>query len=197
MSVVEQEYLRRVQSVKTLGELRTAALKSIEAGDFLIEAIEKKKSSTLPIDALVGLFEKELPQLPAIDKPISAAMRRLIAVRLQEDPDMTSWETFFAHVKRCPFLLGKNQSGWRATLSWLLSEDGKTGGSNRAKVEAGSFDEHKEERSRSDDRERIAREAKRLEEEHDRKRAEEARKKLETGGSGFDAALEKVRNKPK
>lgn len=92
------------------------------------------------IAAVAGLYNEHCAAagMPAVRigkdgmpaKSITAKIStRVTAVGLAYD-----WEGYFARAAACPFLVGSNGRGWRASLVWLLNPN------NMAKVEAGNYD---------------------------------------------------------
>lgn len=79
-----------------------------------------------------------LALVPALPNPRKLAIPTAanIKARIKEDPDrkvMSWWIDYFQSVSERSFLLGDNDSNWKADLHWL------TGPKNMAKVESGAY----------------------------------------------------------
>lgn len=89
------------------------------AGAPLAVPFEKIKSDYNALAAELGL--------PAC-RVLTPQRKVNIAARFREHPEPESWENFWLYVRDQPFLYGKNDRGWRASLEWLMKP------SNFAKV---------------------------------------------------------------
>lgn len=78
-------------------------------------------------DDLVRLYGRLLPSLPQPGLPLSPGNRKKVAAAIRRHPNPDWWEEYFATVQQRPFLMGSNDRGWQATLTWLCTpraEDG-------------------------------------------------------------------------
>lgn len=81
-------------------------------------------------------WKSTLHELPC--PKLTKSLRKKIENRLSEDSermDLGWWKQMFLRVSRCPNLMGMGQSGFKASLSWLLEEK------NLDKVESGFYQE--------------------------------------------------------
>lgn len=97
---------------------------------------KKEKENPPPSSAppfLVDLWNTVSTNLP---KVVSCSGKRLARCNrvIKEHPDRSYWEWLFAKVNSSPFLIGKNNRGWRADFDWVLKED------NRVKILEGKYD---------------------------------------------------------
>jgi len=59
-------------------------------------------------------------------KPVSrmtAKRRKALATRLADTHFRDDWETALLRIEDCPFLMGENDRGWKATFDWFLKPD--------------------------------------------------------------------------
>lgn len=85
-------------------------------------------------EAIVDLYRRLLPSLPQTRTPLSAGIRKKVAAAIRRHPDLAWWEEYFCTVQQRPFLMGSNDRGWQATLTWLClprAEDGISEGRYR------------------------------------------------------------------
>lgn len=78
-------------------------------------------------DDVARLFSRLLPALPQPRRPLSAGIASKVRAAIRRHPDLAWWEEFFVTVQQRPFLMGSNDRGWQATLTWLClprAEDG-------------------------------------------------------------------------
>jgi hypothetical protein len=86
-------------------------------------------------DAILTAFNETLPELPRAEK-LTASRAKTLCRRIREYPargGLEWWERYFRGVRDCPWLMGKNPSGWKANFDWLIGESGMS------KVVEGSF----------------------------------------------------------
>jgi hypothetical protein len=96
------------------------------------EPLELKNESENPTDreklwqeTVIGEYNRILPELPRAEA-VSNSRRKSIRRCVKQDiarKDLDWWRRYFERVRECPWLLGKNQSGWRANFDWLLREE--------------------------------------------------------------------------
>ena len=90
-----------------------------------------EKATRLPLepeiyDVIREIYNTMLPELPQAEK-ITFPRARVLKQRLIEDSARRNpgwWKDYFKRVRDCPWMLGKNTSGWRATFDWLIGENG-------------------------------------------------------------------------
>jgi hypothetical protein len=88
---------------------------------------EVQVSRVFTPDDLARLFRRVLPSLPQPRLPLSPGIRKKVAPAIRRHPNPDWWEEYFATVQQRPFLMGSNDRGWQATLTWLClprAEDG-------------------------------------------------------------------------
>jgi len=79
----------------------------------------------VPYSDILDAYHRRLPTLPKV-RVLSPGLRQHIRARWREDAERQKqdwWEMYFAHVGTCPFLLGENRRGWRASFSWLMKPE--------------------------------------------------------------------------
>ncbi len=75
-----------------------------------------------PQDEIIALYREILPNLKQ-PKTWGAHRQNFLRSRWREDEERQNlewWRGYFGIVKRSPFLLGANNSGWQADLEWLV-----------------------------------------------------------------------------
>jgi len=105
-----------------------------DAADALEEEFPppKEKVTVEDIERLADLFLGILPELPQPKRPLSAGVAKAISAALKREP-LESWGAYFREVRGSDWLMGRSDSGWQASLLWLL------GPRNRAKWESGAY----------------------------------------------------------
>ncbi len=80
-----------------------------------------------PHQEIIALYHAELPELDAV-RVWNDQRRKSLRARWREDAERQSldwWKGFFAYVRECPFLVGRqhnpNASPFYATLEWLIA----------------------------------------------------------------------------
>jgi phage replication O-like protein O len=94
-----------------------------EIKDSLLSPISGNGSC--PHQEIIDIYHELLPQLPKVIKWTDKRMK-LLRKQWNDSPDqknITWWRDYFVIVTESPFLLGKNNSGWRADLEWLIKPD--------------------------------------------------------------------------
>lgn len=80
----------------------------------------------VPLRKIVDLYHEMLPELPKVKK-FTDARKVMIVTRWREDKARQSpewWRRYFRYVARkCPFLTGSSQNGWRADFDFLLNRN--------------------------------------------------------------------------
>lgn len=82
------------------------------------------KGAVCPHQEIVNLYHSTLPELPKV-KIWSETRKKTLRARWKSNPkyqDLDWWKRFMESVKESPFLMGKNEKGWKADLEWLITE---------------------------------------------------------------------------
>ena len=96
-----------------------------------------EKAPAMTPDQLVGVYQEVLPELPCPKTPLAKGIKNTVRAAINRDgADPDSWRTYFQSVRELDLLMGR-KTDWRASLLWLL------GPKNRAKVESGSYADHR------------------------------------------------------
>lgn len=87
--------------------------------------LKKPKKPAPPYQEIVDLFTKILPTLPAPYKLNETRKRHIRELWADELNDIPSWESFYRHVFRSDFLMGRSPPGkdgrtWQATFDWII-----------------------------------------------------------------------------
>lgn len=77
-------------------------------------------------EELFYLWNDKRPDGLSAAEILSPERVRHAAARLKEQPDLAWWERVIDKMAHCPFLLGQNERGWRASFDFILSP-GKAG----------------------------------------------------------------------
>lgn len=99
---------------------------------------DKPKQKRVPVQAIVDLYHKTLPELPCVQK-LTPTRRGYIQQRWREDlPDLDHWRNYFDYVRQSDFLMGKRPGGgeqapFLADLQWLTKAE------NYAKIAEGKY----------------------------------------------------------
>jgi len=74
-----------------------------------------------PVKAAFDLYNETAKKLELpVAKSLTDDRKKKLRVRLEDDQDLTNWKTALANIARSPFLTGKNDRGWKASLDFLL-----------------------------------------------------------------------------
>ena len=65
---------------------------------------------------------------------VNGNRKTLMTARWKEHPDLEWWAKYFARIEASPFLKGKNDRGWKASLDWVLNA------ANMDKILEGKYD---------------------------------------------------------
>lgn len=65
---------------------------------------------------------------------VNGNRKTLLTARWKEHPDLDWWAKYFARIEASPFLKGKNDRGWKASLDWVLNA------ANMDKILEGKYD---------------------------------------------------------
>jgi len=79
-----------------------------------------RKSDSVPYQAIIDAYHEILPELPRASG--GKEQRKHIRARWKESAERRSiewWRKYFRAVRDQPFLLGQNDKGWQANLTWL------------------------------------------------------------------------------
>ena len=79
---------------------------------------KKRVAVSVPVKEITGLYNEVLSDLAECRVPPDDQIK----ARWKESADYQStdwWRAFFQKVKQTPFLMGKNDKGWKANLDWL------------------------------------------------------------------------------
>lgn len=99
-------------------------------------------------EQVLGVFRRVCTALPRVEQLSGRRTRRIL--RLSErsggEKSLDWWQSYFRKVSLSPFLTGKNRSGWRATIDWLLNPE------NVVKVMEGNYDPPVRDRSNAESR---------------------------------------------
>jgi hypothetical protein len=91
--------------------------------------------SVCPHEALIGLFNEMLPDLPHVDL-ITDERKKSLKARWQTSDKTQSidwWKEFFSLVGQSDFLMGRAKDSFRATFDWIMKE------SNFVKITEGNY----------------------------------------------------------
>ena len=80
------------------------------------------KKDIVPFSEIKDLFNAICISLPSIQK-LTNSRKDKVSKRWKEIPDIEQWKQLFRQVECTPFLLGKNDRGWKASFDWLLAND--------------------------------------------------------------------------
>lgn len=89
-----------------------------------------------PQQEIIAIYHEVLPELPPVnDWPDSSAdSLRKQWRKAKERQDLEWWRTFFAYIRKCPFLLGE-KNDFQASLGWMVKP------ANFAKIVNGNYEE--------------------------------------------------------
>lgn len=106
-----------------------------------IDKPETKKPETLklpkgviPYDDILSCFNSICTSLPKVQK-LSTSRKEKIKVRWSDIGSLEKFEEVFRKVQDTPFLIGENNTNWRADFDWLIEND-----KNWLKVLEGKYD---------------------------------------------------------
>jgi len=68
---------------------------------------------------ILGRIFNEISELVSVTLPLSASRKKLVTERVEEHGKIVVNE-MLQTVKNCPYLLGENDKGWRASFNWLF-----------------------------------------------------------------------------
>jgi hypothetical protein len=85
-------------------------------------------------ESIAEAYNRICVSLPKCMK-LTKTRRDKLRARLAEHPGIDWWEGLFAKCQATPFCTGSNGHGWRASLDWLIENDG-----NALKVLEGKYD---------------------------------------------------------
>lgn len=134
-------------------ELHTFSTEELAQIEPLLEEMQARvtlknvERAPVPYSAIVDLFHKHCPKLPAV-KMLNNTRRSALRTRWYERPEHSTldfWDAFFRRVGRSAFLNGASSRGWRAGFDWLLCPR------NFAKVLEGNYDTTTDARGNADD----------------------------------------------
>ena len=86
----------------------------------------RQEAVNVAYQRIVEAYNRTLPELPSSGR-LTEPRKRAIDARIREDPDRSDldwWERYFLGVRDFPWLMGNNPHGWRASLDWLIGEEG-------------------------------------------------------------------------
>ncbi|MGB2815276.1 MAG: hypothetical protein WBC75_09360 [Dehalococcoidales bacterium] len=90
-----------------------------------------------PYNDILALYHKILSNLPVVRK-LGAKRKTAMRARWKDDlPTLADWAEYFKDASRKPFLFGRNDRGWVATIDFLLREDAVI------KMQEGTYNERK------------------------------------------------------
>ena len=85
-----------------------------------------------PQNAMLALYHEVLPELPRI-RTLRKPLQEQVRTRWREKYDEGKFSTtaegleyfrgFFAYVKKCSFLMGKNKTSWTCDYRWIMKAD--------------------------------------------------------------------------
>ena len=112
--------------------------------------IPKQPAQSDRYSEILDSYNRILPELTRAEK-ITGSRSKTLASRIAEDSarkDIRWWEEYFTKVRGYPWLMGNNPNNWKATIDWLIGEDGMRkvleGGFTQAPRRAQTHEEMKE-----------------------------------------------------
>ena len=96
------------------------------------------KDILCPFSDIQNLFNTICTSLPRVQK-LTDGRRDKLSKRWVEMNNIEDWKQLFEQVNCTPFLLGKNDRGWKATFDWLIKND-----SNITRVLEGQYGNQQE-----------------------------------------------------
>ena len=96
---------------------------SPEPSRTIIESSKGSASDDAPLtpDEIVSDWNElaKAVGLSAVVK-LTEPRKRQVKARLREFPDLSDWQKAFANIRGSPFLLGKNDKGWKADFDFMV-----------------------------------------------------------------------------
>ncbi len=99
-------------------------LKELESKDSIVNTDKKPPVSTpdCPHQEIIAIYGEVLPELP---QPKVWGTQRQKALRARwngakERQSLQWWRSLFRSVRASPFLMGRNDRGWQASLDWII-----------------------------------------------------------------------------
>jgi hypothetical protein len=88
------------------------------------EKKEKNTHTACPYDAIVDLFNTMLPELPSVNIVSDERKKTIRARWMTSDKTQTLdwWKSFFSHIGRSDFLMGRAKDSFRASFDWVMKK---------------------------------------------------------------------------
>ena len=88
-----------------------------------------KREDKCPHQEIISAWHRILPELPSVrtwsdqrKKALSARWKQRDLEGNQFAGSIEYWVGLFGYIRKCPWLMGENQSKWTATLPWIIEQ---------------------------------------------------------------------------
>lgn len=115
--LLEPESLRSLKDLQDRSSPITPREKPAAGSDTAVPAMYQQ---------IADAYNRILPELP-ISGRVTETRKRAIDARIRDDParqELNWWKLYFRSVRDFPWLMGQNPHSWRASLDWLIGEEG-------------------------------------------------------------------------